>query len=360
RRVGAEDATSIARLARTVPPSVLCGLPFDHEAQWAARLEALEEPRDFALALFDRSGRALAFAQLHSWAHNERLKHSATLTQLIAPPTRSGGEALARLLDAVLEFAHQGLMARRLEVLLDEPARWMSAPLERAGFELEATCRGRAAVAGVPSTQWRYARIAPAVLPFPAAAQMAAPQRRRRLARRFKLTLRPATEADAEGLAALYAAEGAARGSLQHPRTTAAYWRSQIARIDGQRASLQLVAEVEQGGGRLIAARGSIMVVSDDPREKHVATLGIAVRDDWQGQGLGRALMRELLDHADRWAHWSRVELTVFSDNVAAIALYESFGFEREGLIRDYALREGGYAPALQMARLRGIVPSKV
>ena len=48
-----------------------------------------------------------------------------------------------------------------------------------------------------------------------------------------------------------------------------------------------------------------------------------------------------------------RIELTVFADNAAAIRLYEKFGFELEGTHRAYAYRDGQFADALCMARLR-------
>lgn len=40
---------------------------------------------------------------------------------------------------------------------------------------------------------------------------------------------------------------------------------------------------------------------------------------------LGTALMRELLDAADNWLGFKRLELTVFTDNAPAIRLYEKF-----------------------------------
>ncbi|HEY5107188.1 MAG TPA: GNAT family N-acetyltransferase [Caulobacteraceae bacterium] len=63
--------------------------------------------------------------------------------------------------------------------------------------------------------------------------------------------------------------------------------------------------------------------------------------------------MAALLDQADRWLDYRRLKLTVFSDNDRAIALYERFGFEREGLLRAYAFRDGAYVDAVTMARLR-------
>ena len=41
------------------------------------------------------------------------------------------------------------------------------------------------------------------------------------------------------------------------------------------------------------------------------------------------------------------------SDNARAIALYERFGFEREGVMRGYAWRDGEHVDAISMARLR-------
>ena len=47
-----------------------------------------------------------------------------------------------------------------------------------------------------------------------------------------------------------------------------------------------------------------------------------------------------------------RVELSVFTDNARAIALYQRCGFEIEGTLWAYALRDGRYADVLTMARL--------
>ena len=79
----------------------------------------------------------------------------------------------------------------------------------------------------------------------------------------------------------------------------------------------------------------------------------MSVHDDYAGRGVGTALMAALTEQADRWLGLRRIELTVWTDNAAAIALYERFGFEREGLHRAFALRDGEYVDALAMARLR-------
>ena len=68
--------------------------------------------------------------------------------------------------------------------------------------------------------------------------------------------------------------------------------------------------------------------------------------------------MQALCDYADRWMGVLRIELTVYVDNAAAIALYRKFGFETEGRHRGYALRDGRYVDALAMARLHPNPPA--
>ena len=62
-------------------------------------------------------------------------------------------------------------------------------------------------------------------------------------------------------------------------------------------------------------------------RMRHTADVGIFVHTDWQGKGVGTALMQAVLDLADNWLMLVRVELEVFTDNVKAIHLYEKLGF---------------------------------
>lgn len=115
---------------------------------------------------------------------------------------------------------------------------------------------------------------------------------------------------------------------------------------------LLLVAELD---GKVIGNGG---LHRQSGRRQHVAMLGMGVRDAWQGRGVGSALMAALIDSADNWLDLRRLELMVYSDNARAIALYERFGFAREGLLRAYAYRAGSYADSLIMARLRGLPPS--
>jgi ribosomal protein S18 acetylase RimI-like enzyme len=66
-------------------------------------------------------------------------------------------------------------------------------------------------------------------------------------------------------------------------------------------------------------------------------------------QGIGSAL----LEQAVRWAHEtdvSKLELHVFPHNTPAIALYERFGFVREGYRRGHYRRGDELVDAILMA----------
>ncbi|MDP9008975.1 MAG: GNAT family N-acetyltransferase [Pseudomonadota bacterium] len=81
----------------------------------------------------------------------------------------------------------------------------------------------------------------------------------------------------------------------------------------------------------------------------HVGRLGMGVRLEWRRQGTGRRLLDSCLSLA-RKAGIEKVELEVFSDNVAAVRLYDSFGFREEGLKERGRKLEGRYQDVKLMA----------
>ncbi|MEB3983025.1 ribosomal protein S18-alanine N-acetyltransferase [Mycobacterium sp. 663a-19] len=82
--------------------------------------------------------------------------------------------------------------------------------------------------------------------------------------------------------------------------------------------------------GELVGYAGISRLGRKPPYEYEVHTIG--VDPAFQGQGIGRRLLDELLSFADGGV----VYLEVRTDNEAAIALYRSVGFARVGLRRRY------------------------
>ena len=136
-------------------------------------------------------------------------------------------------------------------------------------------------------------------------------------------------------------------GTLQLPYPSREHWRRQLA--ETSEGSYNLVAVA---GDRVVGMLG-LDTFPNKPRRRHVGTIGISVHDEWQGKGIGTALMRAGLDLADNWLNLRRLELEVYADNEAAIRLYEGFGFELEGTLRQHAFRNGHYVDSKMMARLR-------
>ncbi|MFN4201385.1 GNAT family N-acetyltransferase [Fervidobacterium gondwanense] len=110
------------------------------------------------------------------------------------------------------------------------------------------------------------------------------------------------------------------------------------------------VARITENGEKKVV--GFIgLHVNTNPRQGHSARLGIAVHKDYKGRGIGRALSNEILDLADNWSRLLRIKLVVFVDNERAIKLYESLGFQIEGIKKYAAVKEGKYADIYIMAR---------
>ena len=160
------------------------------------------------------------------------------------------------------------------------------------------------------------------------------------------VTVRRAEPSDFEGIWRTFLDEPAYAGTLQLPMPSKEVWRKRLAEV--QDGHFILVAEA---GGEIVGHAG-LHPAGTSPRRAHALHLGMTVRTDWHGKGVGTALMEALLALADGWLNVIRIELTVFADNERALALYRKFGFQVEGTHRAYALRNGGYADTHTMARV--------
>jgi len=161
------------------------------------------------------------------------------------------------------------------------------------------------------------------------------------------LLVRPATPSDAPALVELAQAVGSEpEGWL----ISDSEWRS----VSEERRYLRalrryphaavFVAELPEGiVGRLSIARDS------HPASYHVADLGLMVAAEHRRRGVGQALLESAVDWA-RTTGVRKLELHVFPHNEPAIALYERFGFVREGYRRGQYRRGRDYVDAILMA----------
>jgi RimJ/RimL family protein N-acetyltransferase len=161
--------------------------------------------------------------------------------------------------------------------------------------------------------------------------------------------VRRAEPTDAQGLAELGDAVGAEpEGWL----VTTNGWRSAA----DERRYLRAIRRyphaavfVAEDDGLIV---GRLSVARDQhPASRHVADLGLIVAATHRRRGIGTAL----LEAAAEWARESgvsKLELHVFPWNEPAVALYERFGFVKEGYRHAHYRRGDDYVDAILMAYL--------
>jgi RimJ/RimL family protein N-acetyltransferase len=147
------------------------------------------------------------------------------------------------------------------------------------------------------------------------------------------VTVRPAAADDVDALVAMLvevAGEGRWIGT-EAPVDVERRRRRMAADVDAEDA----VVLVAEAGGEPVGQLGLHLAPYG------VADLGMLVAAGWRGRGVGTALLAEAVRRA-RQAGAHKIALQVWPHNTAAIALYERFGFQREGYLRRHYRRRSG------------------
>ena len=160
-----------------------------------------------------------------------------------------------------------------------------------------------------------------------------------------EIAIRHAEAKDFESIRQIHAQPQVYHNTLQVPHPSEQMWNERLTDRPGVK---QLVACIDD-----IVVGHLVIDVGQRPRRSHVADFGICVDARWHNRGVASALIREMTSMCDNWLRVDRIELTVFVDNEAAIAVYRKHGFEIEGTGRKYALRNGEYVDAYYMARMK-------
>jgi putative acetyltransferase len=162
-----------------------------------------------------------------------------------------------------------------------------------------------------------------------------------------EIVIRHVEPRDAEPIRAMFQSPRVVRGTTRLP------YQSPLEidrRIAEDPAVLKLVATIEER----VAGYSELRTFPDWARHRHAGEIDmITTHDDFRGQGVGEALMRAMLDVADNLLRLRRVGLFCWAGNAAAVALYERFGFVREGVMRDFVVLDCGFCDAIMMGRIR-------
>lgn len=161
------------------------------------------------------------------------------------------------------------------------------------------------------------------------------------------ISIRRSEPSDYEAVHRIFCGPRVVWGTLQLPYPSAEFWRKRLA--EPPEGTYWLVACVEQ---EVIGHLG-LHTFPNHPRRRHIGQIGMAVRDDWQGHGVGTALMEAAVEMAEKWLNLRRLELEVYTDNEPALHLYRKFEFVFEGTLVQAAFRDGRFVDVYTMARLR-------
>ena len=129
------------------------------------------------------------------------------------------------------------------------------------------------------------------------------------------IEIRRAEPADYQAVQQIHAQPRAIWGTLQTPFPSAEVWRKRLTEVPENHYGLAACI-----AGEVVGTLG-LSIASRSPRRRHAGEIGMAVHDDWQGRGIGSALLHAAVDLADRWLNLCRLELTVYTDNAPAIKL---------------------------------------
>ncbi|MDA8441757.1 MAG: GNAT family protein [Peptococcaceae bacterium] len=84
-------------------------------------------------------------------------------------------------------------------------------------------------------------------------------------------------------------------------------------------------------------------------RTRHAGEFGVSVLKNYWNQGIGTAMLYELLEWAKASTIIRKLNLRVRSDNISAVRLYNKFGFVQEGLISREFFISGTFYDSIHM-----------
>ncbi|MBU8686977.1 GNAT family N-acetyltransferase [Priestia megaterium] len=155
------------------------------------------------------------------------------------------------------------------------------------------------------------------------------------------VSIREAAPKDAEKMIAFYNRVGGESDFL----TPLSEYELFLASVKQEQNALIVVAEKEE---KIISIAS--ITSSQNPRNKHVGTLGIVVEKSYSGLGLGRQLMIDLIEWARTNKQTKKIELVTQEDNQRAISLYRELGFQTEGLKEKDTYINGVYYNTMLMS----------
>jgi len=165
------------------------------------------------------------------------------------------------------------------------------------------------------------------------------------------VVVRPSRDTDVEAMLAIYrrhirhgVEEGVSDGEMPQPDDL----RDRRKNLRNRRFP-HLVAT--QGGE--VVGYAYVVLFRKRPAYRYTVKHSIYVHHEHVGHGIGRVLMRELID-ACAAAGFRQIIGYIDADNAASLGLHEKFGFSKVGLLPAVAFRQGHWADTVMVQRSIG------
>ncbi len=164
-----------------------------------------------------------------------------------------------------------------------------------------------------------------------------------------KVRMRPLVVSDAPRLVALLSDPAVTRNLRLRAPVTLAAEREFIAALPHTTDQLVLGITAREDG-RLLGV-GGLHQLTDSARQAELG-LFLGPAGEW-GKGYGTEVTRLLCAHGFDVLKLNRIWLHVFADNERALRAYARIGFQREGVLREAAVRGGEHVDVVSMGLLR-------
>lgn len=165
------------------------------------------------------------------------------------------------------------------------------------------------------------------------------------------MELREATTADIPAITAIYAHHVRhGTGTFEEEPPGEADMAARIAKV--QRAGCAWLVAVDEGGQ--VLGYGYYAPFRERSAYRFTAEDSIYVRDDIRGQGVGKALVAALLDHAEARGIRQMIAVIGDSENIGSIGLHLSLGFRKIGVLKAVGMKFGRWVDVVQMQKSLG------
>ncbi|ACC98417.1 GCN5-related N-acetyltransferase [Elusimicrobium minutum Pei191] len=96
---------------------------------------------------------------------------------------------------------------------------------------------------------------------------------------------------------------------------------------------------------------GMIALIDIDNRSQKCEMGRVLIgEEDYRSKGLGREIIKTILDYAFNHLNMHKVYCEVFADNAAALGLYKKCGFEEDGYFKQHVYKNGEFKDIVHLS----------